>query len=110
MSQLADPFEIDSTKRHYALPLIYRLEDEEFLSHFPEMTPQVLDSLRSEFELKAGVGELALDDPLYQVRWEQAEMTLQDRIRTLYGWAAWGDYERQIALKAEAEAAGARND
>ena len=94
--------EIGDTGTRHVLPLIYRLDDEEFLSHFPQMTPEVMDSLRAEFELNAGVGELAPDDPKYVARWEHAEMSLQDRIRTLYGWAAWGDYVRQIALQEEA--------
>jgi len=98
-----DQEKIGAGRKQYALPLIYRLGDEEFLSHFPQMSPQVVDSLRSEFELNAGVDELAPDDPEYARRWEHAEMTLEERIRILYGWAAWGDYSRQLALESEAD-------
>lgn len=89
-----------TSERGYQVPLIYRLEDAEFLSRFPRMTLDVVESLRISFEQEAGVGELSPDDPVYSLRWEHAEMSLRDRIRTLYGWSALAVYEREVALDA----------
>lgn len=82
----------------YQVPLIYRLEDTEFRARFPGMSPEVVESLKDTFEQDAGVGELSPQDPSYAARWERAEKRLYARIRTLYGWVALGEYEREVAL------------
>jgi hypothetical protein len=86
----------------FRLPLFYSLDNEKIAALIPGVTVAGLKVLKQEFEDAAGVGVLAPDDPVYAERWKQAELTLQQRTRLWYGWAAWGAFEHQAALQANA--------
>jgi len=89
------------------LPLVYQLSDEELLAHSPGVQPEVLEPIRDQFEKDAGVGKLDTADPEYARRWNIASPSADDRYRTLFGWAAYGDMARRAAAARAAQAAAA---
>lgn len=91
-------------KPSFRLPLFYSLDDEKIAALIPAVTAAGLKALKQGFEEEAGVGVLTVDDPAYAERWKQAELTLEQRMRLWYGWAAWGVFEHEAALQASAAA------
>jgi hypothetical protein len=89
------------------LPVVYQLSDEELLAHSPGVQPEVLEPIRDQFERDAGVGKLDTADPEYARRWNIASPSADDRYRTLFGWAAYGDMARRAAAARAAQAAAA---
>ena len=96
--------EVVKTKPLFRLPLFFTLDDEKIAAIIPGVTVAGLKVLRQKFEEEAGVGVLTVDDPVYAERWKQADLTLEQRMRVGYGWAAWGAFEHQAALQANAAA------
>lgn len=84
-------------------PLLFALADEELILRIPELSVEGIETLRDQFVEEAGVEELDPADPEYARRWVQAEVTLEERLRSLYGWGAWAAYQRQRAIQAYAE-------
>jgi len=85
--------------REARLPLFYMLDDEKIVAAIPVLTLDGLQVLRQKFEEEAGVGTLPVDDPAYAQRWQQAELTLEQRMRLWYGWSAWGAFQHQAAIE-----------
>lgn len=83
------------------VPLVYKITDEAFQKRLPHVSLDALDSIRSEFDKQAGVGELPVDDPEYARRWTLADPTATDRMRTLFGWAAVAEFQRQAQLQSD---------
>ncbi|MDB6079980.1 MAG: hypothetical protein JWO82_3727, partial [Akkermansiaceae bacterium] len=88
-------------QRPSALPLSHAVTDEQVQQIAPDVPPQTIVKIREQFEQEAGIADLAPADPEYQRRWQIAEPTAADRMRTLYGWAAYGEFVRQAALAAQ---------
>lgn len=66
-----------------------------------------LDAVKKAFDEEAGVGELDEESPASLPRWKQAEVSAAERIRSLYGWAAYNDYQREASLRRKESAAAA---
>lgn len=80
-------------------PLIFAMENEELIQKVPEFSEEGIEKLRNEFIENAGVDQFAPTDPEYAKRWVQAEVTLEEKIRSLYGWGAWSAYQRERAVE-----------
>jgi hypothetical protein len=84
------------------IPLAYQISDEAFQERFPDVALEVMDTIRDEFDKQTGSGELPATDPEYARRWSRAEPTALEKMRTLFGWAAVAEFEKQAALQAAA--------
>ena len=81
------------------LPMIYGIAPEKILAGNTHATPEVIDHLKDLFEEDAGVGTHPQDDPAAVEDWKAAEPTAADRMRTLFGWGAYGAFQREILEK-----------
>lgn len=84
------------------VPLVYQISDEAFQERFPDVALEVVDTIRDNFDKQTGSGELPVTDPEYARRWSRAEPTALEKMRTLFGWAAVAEFEKQAALQAAA--------
>jgi hypothetical protein len=88
-------------QRPVSTPLSHLISDEQAQQVAPQVPAGAIENVRQQFEQEAGVAELDPADPEYQHRWETAEPTAADRMRSLYGWAAYSEFQRQAALAAQ---------
>lgn len=83
------------------LPLIYRIGSQAFSRELPGVPLEMLETMRQEFERQVGADRLPIDSPEYADRWNRAAPGVLDRMRTLFGWAAVAEFERQVAAGEE---------
>ncbi|MGC4017464.1 MAG: hypothetical protein QM755_23565 [Luteolibacter sp.] len=81
------------------MPLVVAVSPEEVHQRVPEIPVEDAQKLRDQFMEEIGNGEIAPEDPTYAPRWARAESEIESYIRRIYGWAAWGSYQHQLALE-----------
>ena len=82
-----------------AMPISHLIDDDVAAQVAPEVPPDTMEAIRQSFEQEAGVNELAQDDPVYAQRWAKAELDAGERIRAMYGWAAFDEFQRKLVME-----------
>jgi hypothetical protein len=86
-----------------AIPLSHMIDDSVADAVAADVAPQVppgtMEAIRQTFEQEAGVNELAQDDPDYARRWAKAEPAAAERIRAMYGWSAFDEFQRKLVFE-----------
>lgn len=78
-----------------ALPLVHLISQQDLEAVVGPVEPSLLEGLRRAFDKDAGVGTLSPDSPEYAKRWAMARPSAADRFRTVFGWAAYAELQRQ---------------
>jgi hypothetical protein len=81
------------------MPISHLIDDDVAAQVAPEVPPDTMEAIRQTFEQEAGVNELAQDDPVYAQRWSKAELDAGERIRAMYGWAAFDEFQRKLVME-----------
>jgi len=87
-----------------AMPsLPHAVSDEQAQQIAPHVPQEALEQVRNQFEENTGSGQIDPADPDYARLWDSAERLAADQMRSLYGWAAYSEMQRQNALAAAAQ-------
>lgn len=81
------------------MPMSHLIDDEVAAEVAPHVPPDTMEAIRQTFEQEAGVNELAQDDPVYAERWSKAELDAGERIRAMYGWSAFQEFQRKLVME-----------
>jgi len=81
------------------MPISHLIDDDVAAQVAPEVPPDTMEAIRQTFEQEAGVNELAQDDPVYAQRWSKAELDAGERIRAIYGWGAFEEFQRKLVME-----------
>jgi hypothetical protein len=81
------------------MPISHLIDDDVVAEVAPDVPADTMEAIRQTFEQEAGVNELAQDDPVYAERWSQAELDTAERIRSLYGWGAFAEFQRKLVME-----------
>lgn len=81
------------------MPISHLIDDEVAEEVAPEVPADTMEAIRQTFEQEAGVNELAQDDPEYAERWAEAGPAAAERIRAMYGWGAFAEFQRKLVME-----------
>jgi len=83
------------------------IDDETAVAVAPQVPVENLERIRQDFESEVTAGNFPVDHPQYEFQWKRAQMTAGQRIKSLYGDAAFAEFQRKLYFeKLAAESAG----